>query len=57
MAVDTRDKRASIFGLYLAYEALPLADGSVNQADRQQTGYTYPGIAASALALGSVASN
>ena len=47
MAVDTRNKRASAIGVGLSVALLlPLADGTVGQADRQQTAYQYSGIAA-----------
>lgn len=51
MAIDTRSKRASVLGVGLAVTlALPLADGSVDQPDRQHVAFTYAGLeAASAL--------
>lgn len=49
MPVDTRDKRASVLGLAVATFALvlPNPDGAaLTQADRQQTAFSYAGIAA-----------
>lgn len=44
MAVDTRNKRGSVLGLALASLAiLPLADASVDDADRVQLAYCYAG--------------
>ena len=48
MAVDTRDKRASILGLGLASLLVLPAPGSIDQPDRQHVAYCYRGIAASA---------
>jgi len=39
MAVDTENKRRSVI------QVLPVADGTVVQADRQQVGWLYAGIA------------
>lgn len=51
MAVDTRDKRASAVMHTLPWrQLLPLPDGTVAQADRQQTAHHYSGIAAEAAA-------
>lgn len=45
MAIDTRSKRASVLGLALApLLTLPLADGTIGQADRQHIAYVYAGI-------------
>jgi hypothetical protein len=47
MAVDTREKRASIIGIGLAAAlVLPAPDASVVLGDRQQVAFTYMGIAA-----------
>jgi len=43
MAIDTRDKRGAAIGLGLVV-LLPLADGSVDQPDRQQAAHMYSGI-------------
>jgi len=43
MAIDTRDKRGSIIGIGLVV-LLPLANGTIDQGDRQQTAHTYVGI-------------
>lgn len=54
MAVDTRDKRASVLGLAVATFALvlPNPDGAaLSQADRQQTAFCYAGIEASAVEI------
>jgi hypothetical protein len=46
MAVDTRNKRASVIGLAAAtLLTLPLADASVGTADRPHVAYSYAGIA------------
>ena len=47
MAIDTRDKRGSAIGLGLV-SVLPLADGSIDQADRQQVAHMYVGVLADA---------
>ena len=47
MAIDTRDKRGSVIGLSLV-SVLPLADGSIDQADRQQVAHMYIGVLADA---------
>lgn len=45
--MDTRNKRASALGVGLAFAlVLPAPDGTVEQADRQQTAYSYAGISA-----------
>ncbi len=45
MAVDTRNKRASILGLALASAIVfPNPDGTIDNPDRQQTAYSYSGI-------------
>jgi hypothetical protein len=45
MAVDTREKRASIIGLGLAAAlVLPTPDASVVLQDRQQVAFAYAGI-------------
>lgn len=44
--IDSRDKRASAIGDFSFLEVLPLADGAIDQGDRQQTAWTYRGIAA-----------
>lgn len=45
MALDTRDKRGSSIGLGLIL-VLPLANGAIDQGDRQQTAHSYRGILA-----------
>ncbi len=47
MAIDTRDKRGSVIGLGMV-SVLPLADGSIGQADRQQVAHMYIGVLADA---------
>jgi hypothetical protein len=50
MAIDTRDKRASVLGWGLvALVALPLPAGTIEQADRQQVAAVYAGISAGIL--------
>jgi hypothetical protein len=44
MAVDTRDKRASVLGWGLASLLVLPAPGALDQGDRQQTAYSYRGI-------------
>jgi hypothetical protein len=47
MAVDTRNKRASVLGLTLAaLVVLPAPNGSVSAPDRLQVSANYAGIAA-----------
>src|SRR3990170_313673 len=47
MNLDTREKRASGVHVGLAWRGLlPLPDGTLDQADRQQTAAFYAGIAA-----------
>ena len=47
MAVDTRNKRASVLGIALAIGfPFPNPDGTIDQADRQHIAYCYPGISA-----------
>lgn len=47
MAIDTRNRRASILGIGLAAAlVLPLADGGITAPDREQITFTYCGIAA-----------
>lgn len=48
MAIDTRNKRASAIGIGLPWRAAyPLADGTIDQADRQHVALLYAGILAS----------
>lgn len=48
MAIDTANKRASAIHVSMPWRGmLPLPDGSLNQADRQQTDLMYRGILAS----------
>lgn len=50
MAVDTRSKRASVLGLVAGVAlALPLADGTVQAADRAHVSFCYAGLSAAAL--------
>lgn len=52
MAVDTRNKRASVIGVAMATAlTLPLSDGAVAQADRQHVALCYAGIEAGALVI------
>lgn len=45
MAINTRNKRFSLLGLAVPMMAvLPLADGTIIQADRQQFAYSYAGL-------------
>lgn len=47
MAIDTRDKRASVLGTNnYSVLSLPLADGGLNAGDREHTAALYRGIAA-----------
>lgn len=47
MAVDTRNKRASVLGIDLAFlHAWPNPDGAFDQSDRQQIAFKYSGILA-----------
>jgi hypothetical protein len=46
MAVDSRDKRASVLGLGLAALVVLPAPGTLDQADRQHVAYCYRGITA-----------
>lgn len=45
MAIDTRDERAGAQGTHWI-PVYPLGDGSIGQADRQQSAGVYPGILA-----------
>ncbi len=50
MAVDTRNKRASVIALALPFTILGgNPDGTIDQADRQQTAWVYSGILARAF--------
>lgn len=46
MAVDTRDKRASVIGLGLAALLVLPEPGTIDQPDRQHVAYAYRGIEA-----------
>jgi hypothetical protein len=47
MPLNSRDKRSSAVDLTLPWRATePVADGALNQGDRQHTGLMYRGIAA-----------
>lgn len=46
MAVDTRDKRASVLGFGLAALLVLPEPGVIDQPDRQHVAYSYRGIAA-----------
>ena len=49
MAIDTRNRRASVVGLAMAITlTLPAPDGTVSQADRQHVAVSYSGVKASA---------
>lgn len=56
MAVDTRDERAAIITYALPVGVFPNPDSDVDQADRQQVAFLYPGILAAdaELAVGLV---
>jgi hypothetical protein len=48
---DTRDKRASAMNLRMPFRRdWPLADGAIDQGDRQHAALMYSGILAEALA-------
>lgn len=50
--MNTRNKRASALGIGLAaLVVLPVPDGTIAQADRQQAAYSYAGISAQALVV------
>lgn len=52
MAIDTRDKRSGALLVYVPWRGLlPLADGAIGQADRQQVALAYPGILATDIAV------
>lgn len=47
MAIDTRNKRSSAINVASPWRSkLPLADGTIGQADRQHAGLHYEGILA-----------
>lgn len=46
MAIDTRDKRASVLGFGLAALVVLPAPGTIDQPDRQHLAYCYRGIQA-----------
>lgn len=46
MAVDSRDKRASVIGLGLAALLVLPEPGTIDQPDRQHVAYSYRGIEA-----------
>jgi hypothetical protein len=56
MALDTADKRSSAIGIARQTRAVfPTPDGAaLTQADRQQSAYTYRGIAAGTFAIASI---
>ena len=56
MAVDTRDKRFAMMNLGLPFLGFdhPLADNTIDQGDRQQFLWGYPGIAWLAPVLAAV---
>ena len=52
MAVDTRNKRASVLGFVFPLTLiLPAPDAAIVQADRQHVAYSYSGISAEALSV------
>ena len=54
MAVDTRDKRASVLNIGKSGRLFPNPDGSLaNVLDRQQVGMVYAGISSGAPPTGS----
>lgn len=51
--LDSQQKRASAIGIDFPWQHVyPFPDGTVVQADRQQTAYKYSGILASAVTGG-----
>jgi hypothetical protein len=47
MAIDTRDRRAAAIMAGIPFIVIaPLADGTIDAADRQHIAHVYPGIAA-----------
>lgn len=47
MALDTRNKRASVLGFALAaLVVLPAPDATIDAADRQQVAFSYAGLLA-----------
>lgn len=51
--MNTPSKRASAIGIGLALRlVLPVRDGTIDQADRQHTAYSYAGILASSAIVG-----
>lgn len=53
MAVDTRDKRASVLGLALASLLVLPEPGTLDQPDRQHVAYSYRGITAEEIVVDS----
>lgn len=53
MAIDTRDKRASVIGYGLPFGVLPDVDATIDQGNRQHLVGLYPGILAEAAAIAS----
>ena len=51
MAIDTREKRQSVVGINFFFGPSPTPNASKDQEWRQEVGYGYPGIAASAPAV------
>lgn len=49
MATDNREKRAGAIGLHFMPQ-LPVGDGTIAQADRQQVVGVYPGVLAAVVA-------
>ena len=53
MAIDSREKRAAAISAGIPFIVItPLADGSIDAADRQMVVDVYPGIAAAAPSIG-----
>ncbi len=51
--MNTANKRASAIGIALAVRlVLPVPDGTIDQADRQQVAYSYAGILANPAIVG-----
>jgi len=44
MAIDSKDKRASVFSMFGFCSLFPVADGSISEADRLHVGGLYRGI-------------
>ncbi len=55
MAIDSRDKRAAAISAGIPFIVItPLADGTIDAADRQMMANVYPGIAAGLPIVGEI---